>query len=50
MSGESSDLFYLINESAPSEDLQKFSVWAHPGTPPGEYQLKVTITFPCNSA
>lgn len=52
---ESSPFFYFINESiqpngVKSDDLEQFSLWVNHSNPPtpGDYQLKLTVSFPCN--
>jgi beta-glucanase (GH16 family) len=45
---EPSPYLYLINESSTSEDLQQYSVWTQNGTLPGNYELKLKISFPCS--
>lgn len=40
--------FTVTNESYTGNDVETFKVIVAPGTPPGDYQLKLKATFPCN--
>ena len=45
---EYSPHFEITDTSGASEDVERFTVKVNSGTPPGDYQLKLTVSFPCS--